>query len=67
MVKYSDEELADNRLGLKHRGKSTLEIVQIDTLVQHPGTPAYFDGRNGIDYRDDLGDEEEREGEREDE
>ncbi len=63
MAKYTDEELADNRLGLKHRRMGTLEIVKIDTLIQHPDTQAYYDGRDGTDYRDELGDEGEGEGE----
>ncbi len=31
MARFTDEELADNRLGLKHSRLGTLEIVKIDT------------------------------------
>jgi hypothetical protein len=41
MARFTDEELADNRLGLKHSRLGTLEILKIDTLVQHPDTAAY--------------------------
>lgn len=58
MAEHSDEELADNKLGLKHRRMGVFDTVKTDMLVQHPDTRAYYDGRDGIDYREELGDED---------
>ena len=58
MPRYTAEELADNKLGLKHRNMGVFEGATTDILVQHPDTEAYYDGRNGIDYRDELDDED---------
>jgi len=63
MSKYTSEEIRDNRQGLRDRKKGTLALVQIDTLAQHPGTQAYYDGREGIDYSEEFGDDEEDGGE----
>lgn len=53
MSKYSDQELRDNRLGLKHRDMGLFEATVTDIAVQHPDTQAYYDGRDGIDYSEE--------------
>jgi len=50
MREYTDEELEDNALGLKHRELGLFDQVVNDVTVDHPDTKAYYDGRKGIDY-----------------
>ena len=50
MREYTDEELEDNALGLKHRELGVFDTMVNDITVDHPDTKAYYDGRKGIDY-----------------
>ena len=62
MREYTDEELEDNALGLKHRELGVFDTMVNDITVDHPDTKAYYDGRKGIDYTEqDDGDEGEDE------
>ncbi len=58
MTDYTDEELADNRLGLRHRKLGLFDQAVNDVTVQHPDTQAYYDGRDGIDYRREMEDDD---------
>ena len=58
MAEYSEEELADNKLGLKHRRLGLFDQAVNDITVQHPDTQAYYDGREGIHYREEMGGDE---------
>jgi hypothetical protein len=55
---YTDDELEDNALGLKHRELGVFGQVVNDVTVDHPDTKAYNDGRKGIDYAEQDPDEE---------
>lgn len=63
MREYSEEELEDNALGLRHRELGLFDQVVNDVTVDHPDTRAYYDGRKGIDYTEqdanDKNDEDE--------
>ena len=64
MREYTEDELDDNALGLRHRELGLFDQVVNDVTVDHPDTKAYYDGRKGIDYTEqdsngeDDGDEE---------
>jgi hypothetical protein len=64
MTHYTDEELADNKLGLRHRKLGLFDQAVNDITVQHPDTQAYYDGRDGVVYRNKM--EEHDSGEDED-
>jgi hypothetical protein len=66
MGKYTEEELEDNRLGLKHREMGVFDKAVTDITIQHPDTQAYYDGRDGIDYEELEQEEEEQEEESQD-
>jgi hypothetical protein len=50
MREYTEDELEDNALGLRHRELGLFDQVVNDVTVDHPDTKAYYDGRKGIDY-----------------
>jgi hypothetical protein len=50
MREYTEDELEDNALGLRHRELGLFDQVVNDMTVDHPDTKAYYDGRKGIDY-----------------
>jgi len=65
MREYTEEELEDNDLGLRHREVGLFDQVVNDVTVDHPDTKAYYDGRKGIDYSDMDEDGEDKEGDEE--
>jgi hypothetical protein len=58
MREYTEDELEDNALGIKHRDLGLFDQVVNDVTVDHPDTKAYYDGRKGIDYTEQDGDDE---------